>query len=67
MNSDQTRDSKRPKGSQKEQRFHRIFAANLSHKVGPAINVYFAGRLGEYKYYDMDKTVERGLAVVSSL
>lgn len=26
-------------------------------------NVYFLGRLGDYKYYDMDKTVERVLKV----
>ncbi len=24
-------------------------------------NIYFGGRLGEYKYYDMDKTVEAAL------
>ncbi|HFS5134169.1 TPA: UDP-galactopyranose mutase, partial [Campylobacter jejuni] len=24
-------------------------------------NVYFLGRLGDYKYYDMDKTVKRVL------
>ena len=29
--------------------------------------VIFGGRLGEYKYYDMDKTVERALALASSL
>lgn len=27
-------------------------------------NVIFGGRLGEYKYYDMDKVIERALAVV---
>lgn len=26
-------------------------------------NVYFLGRLGDYKYYDMDKAVERALAL----
>ncbi len=30
-------------------------------------NVIFGGRLGEYKYYDMDKTVERALALARSL
>ncbi len=29
--------------------------------------VIFGGRLGEYKYYDMDKTVERALALARSL
>ncbi|MBE6095212.1 MAG: UDP-galactopyranose mutase [Schwartzia succinivorans] len=29
--------------------------------------VIFGGRLGEYKYYDMDKTVERALALAQSL
>ncbi|HFU2586965.1 TPA: UDP-galactopyranose mutase, partial [Campylobacter jejuni] len=29
-------------------------------------NVYFLGRLGDYKYYDMDKTVERVLKIVRS-
>ncbi|EKY3849961.1 UDP-galactopyranose mutase, partial [Campylobacter coli] len=24
-------------------------------------NVHFLGRLGDYKYYDMDKTVDRAL------
>ena len=26
-------------------------------------NVYFLGRLGDYKYYDMDKAVNRALAL----
>lgn len=30
-------------------------------------HVIFGGRLGEYKYYDMDKTVERALALARSL
>lgn len=29
-------------------------------------NVYFGGRLGEYKYYDMDKTIEAALNFVES-
>lgn len=27
-------------------------------------NVIFGGRLGEYKYYDMDKVIERSLFLV---
>ena len=30
-------------------------------------NVYFIGRLGEYKYYDMDKVVDRALELFESL
>lgn len=30
-------------------------------------NVYFVGRLGEYKYYDMDKVIERALELVEKL
>ena len=30
-------------------------------------NVYFGGRLGQYKYFDMDKTIECALELVSSL
>lgn len=30
-------------------------------------NVYFLGRLGDYKYYDMDKAIERALEVFESL
>lgn len=30
-------------------------------------NVYFLGRLGDYKYYDMDKVVERALSLFESL
>lgn len=30
-------------------------------------NVYFLGRLGDYKYYDMDKAVNRALEVFESL
>ncbi|WP_300449007.1 UDP-galactopyranose mutase, partial [uncultured Helicobacter sp.] len=30
-------------------------------------NVYFIGRLGEYKYYDMDKVVARALELFESL
>ncbi|MDR2883591.1 MAG: UDP-galactopyranose mutase [Deferribacteraceae bacterium] len=29
-------------------------------------NLIFAGRLGEYKYYDMDKVVERALEIVAN-
>lgn len=30
-------------------------------------HIYFVGRLGEYKYYDMDKAVARALAVIKSI
>jgi len=30
-------------------------------------NVYFCGRLGEYKYYDMDKTIAKALALAKQL
>jgi len=30
-------------------------------------NVYFGGRLGEYKYYDMDKTIESAFKLIGSL
>ena len=29
------------------------------------VNVVFGGRLGEYKYYDMDKVIESALATVA--
>lgn len=32
-----------------------------------AKNVYFGGRLGSYKYYDMDKTIEEALKLVVEL
>lgn len=34
------------------------------HEVSTLSNVYFLGRLGDYKYYDMDKAVKRALEVV---
>lgn len=30
-------------------------------------NVYFGGRLGQYKYFDMDKTIEQALELVNKL
>ena len=30
-------------------------------------NLYFLGRLGDYKYYDMDKAIQRAMDVVDSL
>ena len=30
-------------------------------------NVFFGGRLGNYKYYDMDKTIEAALALVAEM
>lgn len=30
-------------------------------------NVYFGGRLGEYKYYDMDKTIEQALELIKRI
>lgn len=30
-------------------------------------NVYFGGRLGQYKYFDMDKTIEAALNLIESL
>ncbi|PWG78158.1 UDP-galactopyranose mutase [Pararcticibacter amylolyticus] len=30
-------------------------------------NIYFGGRLGEYKYYDMDKTVEAALSLFKKM
>lgn len=30
-------------------------------------NVYFIGRLGEYRYYDMDKVIERALALFDEI
>ncbi|EAH5413373.1 UDP-galactopyranose mutase, partial [Campylobacter jejuni] len=30
-------------------------------------NVHFLGRLGDYKYYDMDKAVERVLKFIKEL
>lgn len=34
---------------------------------GNKIPVYFFGRLGDYKYYDMDKAVERAIALVEEI
>lgn len=36
----------------------------LAQNVG---NVFFCGRLGEYKYYDMDKVVERAFALANAI
>ena len=30
-------------------------------------NVIFGGRLAEYKYYDMDDTVEKALSIINKL
>ncbi len=31
------------------------------------MNLYFLGRLGDYKYYDMDKAILRAMELVESL
>jgi UDP-galactopyranose mutase len=36
-------------------------------KVDKSRNVYFGGRLAEYKYYDMDKVIDRALNFVKEL
>ena len=46
-----------------DERNGKIFAS-YNEKAKEVKNVIFGGRLGEYKYYDMDKVIERALAVV---
>ncbi len=36
-------------------------------RAGALKNVYFFGRLGDYKYYDMDKAIERALALFKEI
>lgn len=36
-------------------------------EAGKRDNVFFLGRLGDYKYYDMDKAIQRAMNVVESL
>lgn len=36
-------------------------------KLAQNTDVYFCGRLGEYKYYDMDKVIERAFALAKEL
>jgi UDP-galactopyranose mutase len=36
-------------------------------RVNSKVPVYFFGRLGDYKYYDMDKAVERAMALVEEI
>lgn len=31
------------------------------------VNVHFGGRLGQYKYNDMDKVIEKALEFISSI
>ena len=30
-------------------------------------NIYFGGRLGQYKYFDMDKTIESALNLINEI
>lgn len=36
-------------------------------KADSQVPVYFFGRLGDYKYYDMDKAIERAMALVEEI
>ena len=51
-----------PVNDEKNQALYEKYAARAASE-----RVIFGGRLGEYKYYDMDKTVERALALARSL
>ncbi len=51
-----------PVNDEKNQVLHEEYLARAASE-----NVIFGGRLGEYKYYDMDKTVERALALARSI
>lgn len=51
-----------PVNDEKNQALYEKYMARASSE-----RVVFGGRLGEYKYYDMDKTVERALALARSL
>ena len=37
---------------------------SLAHNIP---NVYFFGRLGDYKYYDMDKAIARSIELIKGL
>ncbi len=41
----------------------KLYEQYLTHAQKVCPEITFVGRLGEYRYYDMDKAVERGLAV----
>ena len=41
--------------------------ARYAEKASKEKNVYFGGRLGEYKYYDMDKVIESALTLCGRL
>lgn len=51
-----------PVNDGKNQALYEKYAARAASE-----RVIFGGRLGEYKYYDMDKTVERALALAKAL
>ena len=51
-----------PVNDAKNQALYEKYAARAASE-----RVIFGGRLGEYKYYDMDKTVERALALAKTL
>ena len=51
-----------PVNDEKNQALYQKYLAKAA-----AARVIFGGRLGEYQYYDMDKTVERALALARSL
>ena len=51
-----------PVNDERNQALYEKYAAQAASE-----RVIFGGRLGEYKYYDMDKTVERALALARSL
>ncbi|MBR1885889.1 MAG: UDP-galactopyranose mutase [Schwartzia sp.] len=51
-----------PVNDEKNQALYEKYAARAASE-----RVIFGGRLGEYKYYDMDKTVERALALAKTL
>ncbi|MBR1552979.1 MAG: UDP-galactopyranose mutase [Schwartzia sp.] len=51
-----------PVNDAKNQALYEKYAARSASE-----RVIFGGRLGEYKYYDMDKTVERALALAKTL
>ncbi len=37
---------------------------NIKKLAGKETHIIFGGRLGEYKYYDMDKVIESALSLV---
>lgn len=51
-----------PIGNQKNRKLHEKYL-----KLVKADNIYPAGRLGDYKYYDMDDTIENALQLVNTL